>query len=169
MFFFGHLGLGQQLAKPLDRGLPTLPLLFGTVLPDLIDKPLYYGLAALTHRHGAALGIVAGTRSFGHTILFAAAIAGVARLRRSPALTAVALGCATHIVLDIVTDVCLRGAGFSMQAFLWPLLGLQFPVYVFRSWHDHLWHLREPFLSACEFVGAACLVVEWRLRSRAAR
>jgi len=173
MFFFGHLGLGQQVAKPFHKNLPVAPLLFGTVLPDLIDKPLYYGLSHLTGRHGAALGIVAGTRSFGHTILFALTLAAAARMRRSRALAAVALGCATHIFLDIVTDVVLRGAGFSMKAFLWPLLGLQFPIYTYRGWHDHLWHIREPFLLTCEVIGAALLLWEWyraaRSSARAAR
>jgi membrane-bound metal-dependent hydrolase YbcI (DUF457 family) len=169
MFLFGHLGLGLKAAKPFDRGLPVAPLLFGTILPDLIDKPLYYSLSALTHHHGAALGIVAGTRSFGHTILFAAALAALGRARRSPALLAVALGCGTHILLDVITDIVLRAPGFSMQAFLWPLMGWQFPVYHYRGWHDHLLHVREPFLLACEIVGATLLLVEWRHRARAAR
>jgi len=45
--------LRQALADdpPLDlrRRLPSWPLYFGCLLPDLIDKPLYYGLIAL-HR-----------------------------------------------------------------------------------------------------------------------
>jgi hypothetical protein len=169
VFIFGHLGFGLKTAKPFGRGLPVAPLLFGAVLPDLIDKPLYYGLSALTHRHGAALGIVAGTRSFGHTLLFAAALATLGRARRSLVLLAVALGCATHLFLDVITDIVLRAPGFSMQAFLWPLLGLQFPVYHYRGWHDHLLHVREPFLLASEIIGATILLVEWRHRARAAR
>ncbi len=171
MFPLGHLGFGLQVSKPFDRGrprLPLAPLLLGTVLPDLIDKPLYYGLSALTGRRGAALGMIAGTRTFGHTLLFAGALAALGRARRSRALTALSLGCLTHIFLDIVTDSVIRGPGFSLKAFLWPLLGLQFPVYTYRGWHDHLLHIREPFLLVSEALGAALLIWEWR-RARPAR
>ncbi|MBI5201898.1 MAG: metal-dependent hydrolase, partial [Elusimicrobia bacterium] len=41
MIFFGHLGLGDALAAPVRRGLPRRWVLLGTVLPDLLDKPLY--------------------------------------------------------------------------------------------------------------------------------
>ena len=47
MFFFGHLGAGSRLASPFSKGLPRGLLLLGTLLPDLIDKPLFYGLLFL--------------------------------------------------------------------------------------------------------------------------
>ncbi len=165
MFPLGHLGIGLQTAKPFDRGLPRAPLLLGTLLPDLIDKPLYYGLSWYTGRHGAALGLISGTRTFGHTILFTLAIAAAARLRRSRALAALALGCATHLALDMLTDLVIRAPGFSARAFFWPLLGARFPIYTYRGWHDHLLHVREPFLLASEIVGATILLVEWRRRA----
>src|SRR6185312_7307809 len=103
MFVLAHLGIGLELARPWRRRLPVKPLLLGTLLPDLIDKPLYYGLAWATGRRGYAIGLISGTRTFGHTVLFAAAIAAYAAARRSKAAAAVALGCATHLILDAVT------------------------------------------------------------------
>jgi hypothetical protein len=189
MFFFGHLGLGRQVAKPFQRNLPTAPLLFGAILPDLIDKPLYYGLSACGTSCGSALEIVSGTRSFGHTVLFTVLLAAAAGARRSRAMAAVALGCATHLFLDVVTDAVLQVPGLSLRAFLWPLYGVRFPAYRYRGLNDHLWHslgsempihsfhawygqlghLHSTFVPACEVVGAALLIWEWRRNSRGAR
>jgi hypothetical protein len=162
MFPLGHMGVGLKLAAPFDADLPKRPLLLGTLLPDLIDKPLYYGLSAWTGRVGAQLGLVAGTRSFGHTLVFTAALAALARARRSRAWAALALGAATHLVLDALSDAFTRGVGFSMRALLWPLLGWQFPAYSYRNWHDHLHHVGEPFLLGAEIAGGLFLLLEWR-------
>jgi hypothetical protein len=166
MFWLGHSGIGLQLSKLVDRDPPLKPLLLGTLLPDLIDKPLYYGLSWATHKHGAELGIVAGTRSFGHTILLTASVFAAGRVRKSRALKALSLGMATHLVLDMFTDACLRGADFSMRAFGWPLLGWQFPIYPFYNWHEHIASGRDPFILVTETLGALCLAYEWRRRRR---
>jgi hypothetical protein len=162
MFWLGHMGIGLETAKLVDRDPRLKPLLLGTLLPDLIDKPLYYGLSWATGKRGAALGIVAGTRSFGHTILLTSLVFAVGVGRKSRVLKALALGMATHLVLDMVTDLCLRHADFSMRAFAWPLLGWQFPVYPFYSWHEHIASGRSPFVLVTESVGALLLFVEWR-------
>jgi hypothetical protein len=75
VFLFAHLGIGvrsirwiEGLSRKGTRALlPIAPLFLGTLLPDLIDKPLYYGLSWLTGLRGAELGVIAGTRSFGHS------------------------------------------------------------------------------------------------------
>ncbi|MDE2510595.1 MAG: metal-dependent hydrolase, partial [Elusimicrobia bacterium] len=131
MFPLGHLGLGLQTAKPFRRDRPLKPLLLGTLLPDLIDKPLYYGLSLATGHSGADLGLIAGTRSFGHTVLFTAALAALARARRSKTLAALALGSATHLLLDLITDMSESGfdgprlMSQSVKTLVWPLMGVQ--------------------------------------------
>src|ERR1700733_5728748 len=100
MIFFGHLGIGLKTAQPFRRDLPLKPLLLGTLLPDLIDKTLYYGLSFATGRRGAELRLISGTRTFGHTILFTLALGAIAARRRSKTLAALALGSATHLFLD---------------------------------------------------------------------
>ena len=70
MFLLGHLGIGRELVKPFSKGLPLAGIFLGTILPDLIDKPLYYSLAVITHKWGSELGLISGTRTFGHTAAF---------------------------------------------------------------------------------------------------
>ena len=166
MFFFGHLGIGLKTAQPFRRGLPLKPLLIGTLLPDLIDKPLYYGLSWATGRHGYDLGLISGTRTFGHTILFTATLGILAAARRSKVLAALALGSATHLVLDVVTDVFTRRSDYSLRVLAWPLLGWQFPGYTYSGLREHLGNIREPFLLYAELIGAAILFVEWRRARR---
>jgi membrane-bound metal-dependent hydrolase YbcI (DUF457 family) len=168
VFILGHLGFGLELAKPFKRDLPVRPLLLGALLPDLIDKPLYYALAAATGRRGAEIGLVSGTRTFGHTMLFLIGLALLARRRNSRALSAVALGVATHLFLDSLSDAFTRRWDFSLQALLWPCLGWRFPAYPYYGWQDHVAHVKEPFLLCAEIAGAAILAWEWRKARRAA-
>ncbi len=162
MLPLGHLGIGLEAARPFRRGLPVKPLLLGTLLPDLIDKPLYYGLSFATGRHGAAVGLISGTRTFGHTILLTASLAAVAAARRSKFLAAVALGSTTHLILDVVADVFTRRTDYSLKVLAWPLLGRQFPGYAYSGLRDHLGQIHEPFLLYAEIIGALLLFVEWR-------
>ena len=166
MLPLGHLGIGLQVARPLRRDLPLKPLLIGTLLPDLIDKPLYYGLSWATGRQGFDLGLISGTRTFGHTLLFAASLAAVAAAKRSKTLAALALGTATHLILDVVTDIFTRRADFSMRVLAWPLLGWQFPGYTYSGLREHLAQYHEPFLLYAETIGAVLLIVEWRRSQR---
>ena len=162
MFVLGHLGIGLQVARPFRRGLPLKALLLGTLLPDLIDKSLYYGLSAATGRRGFDLGLISGTRTFGHTILFTASLAAVAAARRSKVLAALALGCATHLVLDVVSDVFTRTTDYSLNVLAWPLLGWRFPGYMYAGLSEHLARVHQPFFLYAEIIGALLLVLEWR-------
>jgi membrane-bound metal-dependent hydrolase YbcI (DUF457 family) len=165
MLPLGHLGIGLQVARPFRRGLPLKPLLLGTLLPDLIDKPLYYGLSFATGRRGLDIGLISGTRTFAHTILFTAALGILAASRRSKLFAALALGSATHLILDVVTDVFTRRSDYSLSVLAWPLLGWQFPGYTYSGIGEHLGQFREPFFIYAEVIGAILLFVEWRRAS----
>lgn len=159
MFIFGHLGLGSKLVSPWAARLPRRWLLLGTLLPDLIDKPIYYGLSWLEGTRGAELGLISGTRTFGHTVALLLVIAIGAYFRRSPATAALALGMATHLALDGVFD-SLRGievATSLLPAMLWPFLGRGFPVAQAEGLGQHLSSLREPVLLGGELAGALLL------------
>ena len=166
MFLLGHLGIGLETARPFRRDLPLKPLLVGTLLPDLIDKPLYYGLSFATGRHGAALGLISGTRTFGHTILFTASLGALAAARRSKAIAALALGAATHLLLDVASDAFTRNTGFSLRVLAWPFFGWSFPGYTYSGLGEHLSQFRAPFFLCAELVGAMILFVEWRRARR---
>src|SRR5437588_225821 len=140
MFILGHLGIGYQLVKPAKRNWPIGWILAGTLLPDLIDKPLYYGLSAWTGRHGAELGLISGTRTFGHTGIIFLILFLIGRWRRSSALVALAAGVATHLFLDNLGDLWahgIHGADFLL-ALLWPVRGNRFPVHPFSNMHAHI-------------------------------
>jgi hypothetical protein len=174
MFPLGHLGIGLELASPFDKGLPRKIILLGTLLPDLLDKSLYYSLSLATGLRGDKLWIIGGTRSFGHTFLFTATLALLARTRRSRFLAALALGTATHLLLDLVTDVCEMGVGspriksISLKALIWPLLGWRFPFAFGAGMHDHLGRIHEPFILYAEILGILLLIWEWRKYRRTA-
>jgi hypothetical protein len=168
MFVVAHVGLGVTLSRPRlgSRGLPWL--LLGTVLPDLLDKPLYYGLALLTHRHGAQLGLISSTRVFGHSLLVALLLYAVLPRRIGVPLVA---GMITHLGLDELGDLIghlfpslelVHGGPDTANAILFPLLGFEFPVSGYASPREHLWSLWNPYLVAGEIAGAALLFAQRR-------
>jgi hypothetical protein len=168
MFVLAHLGLGTTMVRPRlgSRGLPWV--LLGTLVPDLLDKPLYYGLAMLTHRHGAQLGLISSTRAFGHSLLVALLLYAVLPRRIGVPLVA---GMITHLGLDELGDLIghfwpslelVHGGPDTAHAILFPLLGPEFPVSGYASPREHLWSLWNPYLVASEILGAALLVAQWR-------
>ena len=160
MFIFAHLGIGRQLVKPLTKGLPLWMVLFGTLLPDLIDKPLYYSLCWITGKHASELGLISGTRTFGHTALFLGLIALVAALTRSRAFAALALGVGSHFVLDSWSDLFLNSTyGITHSALLWPFFGWQFPVDPFSNLKAHLEVIGTPVIIYGEILGL--LLLAW--------
>lgn len=157
MLLLGHMGFGSTLARPLTRGLERRWVLLGTVLPDLVDKPLYYALSLGTGRAGAELGLISGTRTFGHTGLLLALVALAALFSRSRVLLAVVLGMATHAPLDIGLDILSGKAESSaLLAFVFPLWGLRFDVLPFRNPLEHLWRL-HPIHLVTEAIGLGLL------------
>lgn len=146
---------------PLRQRLPPWPLVLGCLLPDLIDKPLYY----LLPRNE----LISGSRSFGHTLLLLALLLVAAAVTRSRALWAVAAGDATHLLLDLIGQLILGAEpGSSIwQALFWPFDGA-FPLARFRSVYDHLLADANPYVFAGELIGGAILLHSWwRRRTRA--
>lgn len=169
MILFGHLGIGSFLAKPLGRGLPRSWLLMGTVFPDLLDKPLYYSLKLVTGKSGTELGLISGTRTFGHTALLLLCIAGIASWKKSRNLAALALGISTHLLLDGGVDMYGRYLGHSTtSALFWPFVTSRFPVFPHSGVQGHFVNPATPLLSAAEILGLALLLWE-RKREKAGR
>src|SRR5207237_8158394 len=125
----------------------------GALLPDLVDKPLFYIPFWLTHRPG---DLLSGTHLFAHTALFLLVLVIAARLTRSPPVRALAIGVATHLVLDCV------GLSMDRGTLLWPLFGWHFPTFPFRNFGHHLSMILSPITLAGEVLGAAILLWDWR-------
>ncbi|TQQ79324.1 metal-dependent hydrolase [Halonotius terrestris] len=95
--------------------LPTVALLFGTQLPDLIDKPLSWGLGIFTT--GSALG---------HSLLFAVPLGlliGVAAVRtdRRALGAGFVVGYWSHLVGDVVNPL-RYGDPIAVDRVLWPFV-----------------------------------------------
>ena len=167
MFLLGHLGIGSWIAALRVRAEQLWWLLLGTLLPDLIDKPLYYAMSLATGRYGRELGLISGTRTFGHTLLLVAVL-WIFLPRRAG--TPLALGMITHLALDELGD--LLGIYFpalrthsspgTLHAILFPFLGLQFPVIPYRTALEHFSSLKNAYVVSGEIVGAALLAWQWR-------
>lgn len=148
MFVFGHLGIGNKIASPWSKRLPKFPLFLGMLLPDIIDKSLYY--AHLFPEW------VTCTRTFGHTGILLISVLLLSRIVRSRWLGALALGMATHLLLDCLIDrFDPTKQSPALIALTWPFLHAHFASYHFDSIVDHLEHLWNwPTMSA-EALGLA--------------
>jgi hypothetical protein len=177
MFILGHAGIGSRLAALVPRVRAAHApgwLLLGTLLPDLIDKPLYYAMKAATGREGADLGLISCTRTVGHSALFALLVWLVLRaLGRHAVALAVLAGMATHWLLDLggdVTGYLVHALGkssapasfSSARALLFPLMGGHFAISPFHSAREHLTSLVQTYTMAGELVGGVLLVLAWR-------
>jgi hypothetical protein len=146
VFLLGHLGIGLGLAWLLAWKSPARfdyrLILFGAILPDLIDKPL-----------GAALGLE--TRIWAHTFVFLFAILALSFAPALWSLRFVGFGVATHFLLDRLWE--------TPRIVLYPAYGWTFNPAIFETgrWFDTLFH--DPYVQAGEIVGAALLVLfAWR-------
>jgi hypothetical protein len=175
LFVLGHVGIGVALAAPrLPPDARTVRfLVLGTLLPDLVDKPLYYALSLLTGRAGADLGLISSTRSFGHTLLFCLLLYLVLPRRFALPLAA---GMITHLFLDEMGDLFAvvwprpgppRQGPATAAAILFPLLGPHFPVLPFSTASEHVRALIDPYTLLGEALGAVLIYLD-RARLRAA-
>lgn len=150
MFLLGHLGIALGLAWLLAWKAPTAIdyrlVLFGAILPDLIDKPL-----------GIALGL--GTRIWAHTFLFLFLLLAFSFVPSLTPLRLVGFGVATHFLLDQMWNL--------PTIVLYPAYGWSFPRAPFSAdaWVDALLH--DPYVQVGEIVGLAVLVIfAWSMRIR---
>jgi hypothetical protein len=160
VFALGHLGLGKRIAARPFRRFPRgarRAFFLGALLPDLIDKPLFYIPFWLTGQRGSFLS---GTHLFAHTGLFLLALIVVAGLTRSSIARGVAIGVGTHFILDVV------GLSMGLGTLLWPLLGWHFPVFPFQNLGQHLGTILSPITLAGETIGGAILWWDWRRARR---
>ena len=141
MLLFAHLGLTLAAARQ-TRGAVLGYLLLGSMLPDIIDKPL-----------GEILfGSPAMGRTFAHAILFLLVLFAVAYHMHDPRLAWLAGGVGAHLILDFMWN--------SPATLLWPLLG-PFPPGANLNTLDYLQALlrglSNPMVAVPEMLGLAYL------------
>lgn len=163
MYFFAHIGIGQSLASPLRRGLPERAFVLGTILPDLIDKPVYLGVHWFLSRRAAESFFLSGSRTFGHTALFDLSLALIACLTRSKVFAALALGVATHLLLDNIANPFdahwLIDRPIRAASLLWPFLGWRFPMVPYYEVNVRFGFIQvNPFYLSLEVIGMLLLL-----------
>ena len=168
MFIFGHLGIGSKLVSPWSRGLPRKWLLVGTLLPDLIDKSIYYGMAYSIGFERTSHLLISSTRTLGHTGIFLIVLSIFAYIRKSRILAALTLGVATHLFLDNVMDAILRNPTESAQiALLYPFLVPRFSQAETFGVVQHLESFINLKLIIAEVIGIVLLIWDqWKINHR---
>jgi hypothetical protein len=150
MLLFAHLGLTLAASRPVRCAIPVYVLL-GSMLPDLIDKPL-----------GELLfGTPAMGRTICHTLAFLLLLCATAYYREDLRLASIAGGVSAHFMLDFMWN--------SPRTLLWPLLGA-FPPAAYLSTLDYLQHLlrglSDPLIGMPEMLGLSYLIYfAWQRRA----
>ena len=124
MWPWGHLAVGYLLYSSLARvrygrppsGGEAIALAFGTQLPDLVDKPLAWGL-----------GVLPGGRTLGHSLLTLAVVVSIVyaywRYRGRPERgVAFGVGALSHPFADGLLAL-VQGHTQYVGYFFWPLFG----------------------------------------------
>jgi membrane-bound metal-dependent hydrolase YbcI (DUF457 family) len=165
VIFFGHVGItlgaGAVLAGnvnrrgkkqswfvSLSRYVDIRLLLVGSMLPDIIDKPVGMYFFRNTFNNG---------RIFSHTLLFLIVISAVGLLiykkQHRTWMLALAAGTFTHLLLDSMWK--------TPATLFWPLLGFSFPKTNLENWLQIILHttVSDPTVYLPEIIGLA--IVLW--------
>ena len=124
MWPWEHLAVGYILYSGYSRlayghspgGAAAVVAVVASQAPDLIDKPLAWGLSVLP-----------GGRTLGHSLLFAVplllAIWVLARREDRPELaSAAAIPYLSHVLTDALYPALLPGGSVTFEFLLWPLM-----------------------------------------------
>ncbi len=160
MFIFGHLGFARLIAKPFDKLMPLGTVLLGSLLPDIIDKSVFY-----------FLNLAPGTRSLAHTFIVLLFVATIEkRIVKAWSRCALACGVFTHQFCDYVGDLLVVPEVFSrdIKIFLWPALCILFPSTAHLSAVEQALRMTEPYFMTTEIAGLFLLIfLRTSVRSKA--
>ena len=140
----------SSLFISLGNHIDIRVLLIGSLLPDIVDKPL--GLLLLQD-------IIGNGRIFCHTLLFLIFITTIGLFlyisRRKTSVLVLSFGIFTHLVLDMIWRI--------PKTLFWPLLGLSFETYepvAFSDWLQSLYQglLAFPVIGIPELIGATIII-----------
>ncbi len=138
----GKLSWISSLARRIDIRV----LLAGSLLCDIIDKPVGYVLAR---------DILSNGRTIGHTLLFAFSImlVGIYQYRRrgGTSLLAISFGTVMHLVLDQMWR--------TPRTLFWPVYGFTFDRMDLTNWIPNILHalVTDPQVYVPELVGTVIL------------
>lgn len=149
-----HLGATVLIVRYVFRD-PDMDLrwvLAGSILPDIIDKPI---ASILFHD-------TFGThRIFAHSVLFPMVAFAIVLIvtKRGTGLRRGLIG----LVIGVFVHLLLDAAWATPEAFWWPLFGLEFPRVLDSDFMSLLGRmLSDPIVWMGEAAGAAYLIWLWR-------
>jgi inner membrane protein len=132
----------------LSRYLDIRWLLVGSLLPDIIDKPVGQYLFRDTFNNG---------RIFSHTLLFLIVVSSVGfylfKKHHQVWMLALAAGTFTHLVLDEMWKI--------PATLFWPVMGFSFPTEELEGWARSIWEalFSDPRVYIPEAVGLVVLLI----------
>ena len=147
---FGHIGVSLLIAFILVRVIPKSKkyvnywfILLGSILPDLIDKPIGRVFFAES---------IANGRIYAHTLLFALILTMVSiylfKYYKNSNMLCVSSAVFLHI--------CEDGIWNDTQTLFWPFYGWNFPrKVIYGYWLNYLLHdiFNNPYLLISEIIG----------------
>ncbi|MGB4653726.1 metal-dependent hydrolase [Methanothrix sp.] len=143
MLLFAHVGLALATAR-LSSRLDLMFLALGSMLPDILDKPL--GLLVFG---SANMG-----RTFAHTLLFLIILAAISFHLQDIKMASLTWGVLVHLILDSMWS--------SPIILLWPLLG-GFPSAPYMDTLSYLQMLltglEDPGILIPELLGLGYLLI----------
>ena len=163
MYPIAHVGIGSLIILKSHfkkcTGIKLTPLFFGTLLPDLIDKPIFYFGKYLQVFNYSVLP-AAGSRNYSHTILFSTIFFGISARLRSKVLLAISLGVISHQLIDVLSDIIIAWdiKAIPLKLIFWPLYGTGFQKASFANFSEHLKFWVSPYELIGEAVGLICLI-----------
>ncbi len=142
----------DEVPSSLSRGLFDLRWwAVGSILPDIIDKPLYL-----------LNSTIASSRVFSHTLVFALLLFGaglaLALLKSRGGLLALSFGTFMHLVLDFIWR--------TPETLWWPLYGTGFPAYDRSVWLEQVYRgmVGNPVVYVGEVIGLVITIgLAWKL------
>jgi len=153
-----RLGSSASFFRSLASRMDIRFLLIGSMLPDIIDKPIGLYFFRETFSSG---------RIFSHTLLFLVLVTFVGLiLKRSSGKTwglALSIGTLFHLVLDQIWE--------TPKTLFWPLFGIDFEKYEIGNWVMNMLQglFENPKLYVTEIIGFIVLAwFGWELMRRRA-
>lgn len=122
-------------------------LLVGSMLPDIIDKPVGQYFFRETFQNG---------RIFSHTLLFLIVLSGIGwyllKAHRQAWMLTLAVGTATHLILDQMWN--------TPRTLFWPLMGVNFPTVDLEGWIQEIFKTLtlDPATYIPEAIGLMMLI-----------
>ena len=138
---------GESWFAKLSHYIDIRFLLVGSLLPDIIDKPVGQYFFRETFNNG---------RIFSHTILFLVVVSAIGyyvfKRHRNVWMLSLAAGTLMHLVLDEMWN--------TPATLFWPFMGVSFPAVELTGWAASILEalFSEPFLYITEAVGLVILV-----------